>query len=144
MLALVSKKKSELLAKSDRLEEQKEALVLQLDRHGAAGDDGSGVSDEEWRAKYEAIKAQLPAYKAMKKELGELEGEVGNGMGPAWGKGGARHYRGEDQQGELLLCFERTSCTVSLPDYWHLVEYAVMKNRGAAWRCSPVSIGVAM
>jgi intraflagellar transport protein 81 len=76
MLSLVSKKKSELLAKTDRLEEQKEALVLQIDRHGGAGDDGSGVSDEEWREKYEAIKAQLPVYKAMKKELGELEGEV--------------------------------------------------------------------
>jgi hypothetical protein len=31
------------------------------------------VSEEEWRAKYEAMRAALPQYKTMKKELGDLE-----------------------------------------------------------------------
>lgn len=43
---------------------------------GGAGD-GGVVTEAEWKAKYEAVKAQLPAYKAMKKELAELEAEVG-------------------------------------------------------------------
>jgi hypothetical protein len=45
---------------------------------GGAGDAGI-VTEAEWKAKYEAVKAQLPAYKAMKKELAELEAEVGLG-----------------------------------------------------------------
>eukprot|EP00967_Tisochrysis_lutea_P001322 scaffold1750_cov19-Tisochrysis_lutea.AAC.3 len=31
------------------------------------------VSEEEWRAKYESMKAALPTYKKMKKELGDVE-----------------------------------------------------------------------
>ena len=31
------------------------------------------MSEEEWRAKYEAMKAALPTYKKMKKELGDIE-----------------------------------------------------------------------
>jgi intraflagellar transport protein 81 len=34
------------------------------------------VSESDWVSKYEAIKAKLPAYKGMKRELGELEAEV--------------------------------------------------------------------
>ncbi len=36
----------------------------------------AAVSEEEWRAKYESMRAQLPAYKAMKKELGAVEAEA--------------------------------------------------------------------
>jgi hypothetical protein len=34
------------------------------------------VSESDWVSKYEAIKSKLPAYKGMKRELGELEAEV--------------------------------------------------------------------
>jgi len=33
----------------------------------------SQVSEEEWRNKYESMKAALPEYKKMKKELGDVE-----------------------------------------------------------------------
>jgi len=33
----------------------------------------SQVSEEEWRTKYESMKAALPTYKKMKKELGDVE-----------------------------------------------------------------------
>lgn len=40
------------------------------------GSASGGISDEDWRAKYEQIKAKLPQYKTMKKELSELEAEA--------------------------------------------------------------------
>jgi intraflagellar transport protein 81 len=40
------------------------------------GGAAAGVSESDWVSKYEAIKAKLPAYKAIKRELGELEAEV--------------------------------------------------------------------
>lgn len=43
----------------------------------AGGAQGGVVTEAEWRAKYDAVKAQLPAYRAMKQELEALEGEVG-------------------------------------------------------------------
>lgn len=80
MSTLVARKKSELAAKLQRLQERRDALAAQLDSSGSSKPGGStagGISDDAWRAKYEAIKAKLPAYKNMKRELAELEAEVG-------------------------------------------------------------------
>ena len=86
MSSLVTRKKSELAAKVQRLQERHAALAEALDghdgHHGAGGggrrssSGGGPVSESEYRAKHEAVKAQLPAYKAMKKELADLEAEV--------------------------------------------------------------------
>lgn len=69
---------------SSLLQERHDSLAAALDSssagpqgQGGAGD-GGVVTEAEWKAKYEAVKAQLPAYKAMKKELAELEAEVGS------------------------------------------------------------------
>jgi len=81
MSSLVTRKKSELAAKVQRLQERHSSLAAALDAtdSGAVrGAGGSGaVSEQEWRAKYEAVKAQVPTYKAMKQELADLEAEVG-------------------------------------------------------------------
>lgn len=88
MSSLVTRKKAELGAKVQRLQERHDTLAASLDSSSGpagqgSGGDGSGpVTEAEWKAKYEAVKAQLPAYKAMKKELAELEAEVG------WGRAG--------------------------------------------------------
>mmetsp|Transcript_19160 Transcript_19160/g.53649 ORF Transcript_19160/g.53649 Transcript_19160/m.53649 type:complete len:674 (-) Transcript_19160:217-2238(-) len=77
MAAMVARKKDDINAKLDRLQEKKANLVSQLEKLEAS--DGSGeamVSEEEWRAKYESMKAALPTYKKMKKELGDVEAEV--------------------------------------------------------------------
>lgn len=81
MSSLVSRKRAELAAKLQRLQERRDALAAQLDSSSADAAGGgtgaaAGVSEADWVSKYEAIKARLPAYKAMKKELGELEAEV--------------------------------------------------------------------
>jgi hypothetical protein len=81
MSSLVTRKKSELAAKVQRLQERHASLSAALDSSGSEGQQGPGgggaVTEAEWKAKYDAVKAQLPAYKAMKKELAELEAEVG-------------------------------------------------------------------
>eukprot|EP00775_Hariotina_reticulata_P012912 gene12912-13039_t len=82
MATLVARKKAELTAKVERLQERRDTLATALDSsssHGGTAGGGSecgGISDEDWRVKYEAIKAKLPSYKAMKKELAELEAEA--------------------------------------------------------------------
>eukprot|EP00878_Enallax_costatus_P017239 GHUV01018100.1.p1 GENE.GHUV01018100.1~~GHUV01018100.1.p1 ORF type:complete len:564 (+),score=220.22 GHUV01018100.1:880-2571(+) len=78
MSTLVARKKSELSAKLERLQEKRDTLAATLDSSKAAagGSITGGISDEDWRAKYEQIKSQLPNYKAMKKELSELEAEA--------------------------------------------------------------------
>eukprot|EP00879_Flechtneria_rotunda_P024027 GHRR01025449.1.p1 GENE.GHRR01025449.1~~GHRR01025449.1.p1 ORF type:complete len:555 (+),score=232.10 GHRR01025449.1:142-1806(+) len=80
MASLVARKKSELASKVERLQQKRDSLAATIDssssRSGAAAADAGGVSDEEWRAKYDSIKAKLPSYKTMKKELGDLEAEV--------------------------------------------------------------------
>lgn len=48
------------------------------------------MSEEEWRAKYEAMKASVPMFKKMKKELGDIEVCVGVGV-CVWG--GVGHCR---------------------------------------------------
>ncbi|GIL46395.1 hypothetical protein Vafri_3392 [Volvox africanus] len=77
MATVSARKKEELTAKTDRLQEKKSALTAQLDKMNAEGG-GSGAvfSEEEWRNKYESMKNKLPIYKKMKKELGDLEAEV--------------------------------------------------------------------
>ena len=91
MSSLVTRKKSELAAKLQRLQERHDALAAALDSSGGpaggagGGGDGGVVTEAQWKAKYETVKAQLPAYKAMKKELAELEAEVGRGrVAPRW------------------------------------------------------------
>lgn len=55
-------------------QEKKTSLTAQLDKLTASDGAGNGaVSEEEWRQKYEAMKAALPQYKKMKKELGDIE-----------------------------------------------------------------------
>lgn len=80
MSSLVTRKKSELAAKVQRLQERHDSLAAALDSSGAdgmhGGAAGGAVTEAEWKAKYESVKAQLPSYKAMKKELAELEAEV--------------------------------------------------------------------
>ncbi|KAF6264768.1 hypothetical protein COO60DRAFT_1654950 [Scenedesmus sp. NREL 46B-D3] len=80
MAGLVSRKKAELTAKLRRLQERRDALAAQLDSSSAdvagGGAAAAGVSESDWVSKYEAIKAKLPSYKGMKRELGELEAEV--------------------------------------------------------------------
>lgn len=44
-------------------------------RPPAGASNPGGISDDDWRAKYEQIKGKLPQYKSMKKELSELEAE---------------------------------------------------------------------
>ncbi|EFJ53072.1 hypothetical protein VOLCADRAFT_78702 [Volvox carteri f. nagariensis] len=77
MATVSARKKEELTAKMERLQEKKGALTAQLDKMNAEGG-GSGTvfSEEEWRNKYESMKNKLPIYKKMKKELGDLEAEV--------------------------------------------------------------------
>lgn len=77
MAGMVSRKKEEINAKMERLQEKKVALMAQYDKLAAAEGAAAGsVSEEEWRQKYESMKNKLPAYKRMKKELGDLEAEV--------------------------------------------------------------------
>jgi hypothetical protein len=83
MSSLVTRKKSELSAKLQRLQDRHDSLAATLNSSSGAHDDGahggaagSAVSEAEWKAKYEGVKSQLPAYKAMKQELAELEAEV--------------------------------------------------------------------
>ncbi|KAG2490551.1 hypothetical protein HYH03_010945 [Edaphochlamys debaryana] len=77
MATVSARKKEELMAKMERLQEKKSALTAQLDKLNAEGG-GSGAvfSEEEWRNKYESMKSKLPVYKKMKKELGDIEAEV--------------------------------------------------------------------
>lgn len=95
MSSLVSRKKSELAAKVQRLQEKHAGLAAAA--HGHDGQQGAGgcssgvVSEQEYKAKHEAVKAQLPAYKAMKKELADLEAEVGGGRGQQRWAVGWRH-----------------------------------------------------
>jgi hypothetical protein len=88
MSSLVTRKRSELAVKVKRLQERHDSLAAALDSSGADGQHGGAtagaVTEAEWKAKYDAVKAQLPAYKAMKRELAELEAEVG-GRGPRMG-----------------------------------------------------------
>lgn len=81
MSSLVTRKKSELAAKVQRLQERHASLAAALDSTDADAVRGAGcggaVSEQEWKAKYDAVKAQVPAYKAMKQELAGLEAEVG-------------------------------------------------------------------
>jgi hypothetical protein len=80
MSSLVSRKKAELAAKVQRLQERHASLSAALDSSGSDSQQGPGgsgaVTEAEWKAKYDAVKAQLPGYKAMKRELAELEAEV--------------------------------------------------------------------
>lgn len=76
MASVVARKREEVAAKHERLVEKKAGLTAQLEKLTAAdGVAGGMVSEEEWRQKYEAMKAALPAYKKMKKELGDIEAE---------------------------------------------------------------------
>ncbi|KAF8065737.1 IFT81 [Scenedesmus sp. PABB004] len=75
MAALVGRKRAELAAKLERLQERRDALAAELDSSGARVG-ACGVSDAEWAAKYAEIKAQLPAFKALKQQLADLEAEA--------------------------------------------------------------------
>jgi hypothetical protein len=70
-----------ILVKLDQtcLQEKKASLTAQFEKLTAAdGASGGMVSEEEWRQKYEAMKAAVPQYKKLKKELGDIEvGERG-------------------------------------------------------------------
>jgi hypothetical protein len=59
-------------------QEKLEQLEQQRQQQAAAAADGSQapVSEEQWRAKYESLKAALPEYKRMKRQLAELEAEA--------------------------------------------------------------------
>lgn len=86
MSSLVTRKKSELSAKLQRLHDRHDSLAAALSSSsrahgggayaGGGGAPGAAISEVEWKAKYEGVKSQLPAYKAMKQELAELEAEV--------------------------------------------------------------------
>uniref|UniRef100_A0A7R9YTN5 IFT81 calponin homology domain-containing protein n=1 Tax=Chlamydomonas euryale TaxID=1486919 RepID=A0A7R9YTN5_9CHLO len=76
MATMASRKKSDLNAKLERLQEKKATLTSQYEKLTASDGSVAVVSEEEWRAKYESMKAALPAYKKMKKELGDIEAEV--------------------------------------------------------------------
>uniref|UniRef100_A0A7S0WQ24 IFT81 calponin homology domain-containing protein n=1 Tax=Chlamydomonas leiostraca TaxID=1034604 RepID=A0A7S0WQ24_9CHLO len=77
MASMVARKREEIASKHERLVEKKAGLTAQLEKLTAAdGVSGGMVSEEEWRLKYEAMKAALPTYKKMKKELGDIEAEV--------------------------------------------------------------------
>ena len=54
-------------------QEKKASLTSQYEKLTADGSRTAAVSDEEWRQKYESMKAALPQYKKMKKELGDIE-----------------------------------------------------------------------
>ncbi|GMH37032.1 hypothetical protein BSKO_04905 [Bryopsis sp. KO-2023] len=77
MANLIQKKKSEVMARMERLKDKKMALG-----GGRGSDDGdfmgadSGVDEEEWRAQYEEVKGKLPTYKQMKRELSDIEAEL--------------------------------------------------------------------
>mmetsp|Transcript_9266 Transcript_9266/g.19811 ORF Transcript_9266/g.19811 Transcript_9266/m.19811 type:complete len:706 (+) Transcript_9266:158-2275(+) len=76
MAQMVARKKEELNTKLERLQEKKANLTSQFEKLTADGSGAAIVSEEEWRQKYEAMKAALPQYKKMKKELGDIEAEV--------------------------------------------------------------------
>ncbi|MEW5299244.1 MAG: hypothetical protein WDW36_002278 [Sanguina aurantia] len=77
MAQKVAQKKEELSVKMERLQEKKSSLTASVDK--LAAHEGSiigRVSEEEWGLKYESLKSKLPAFKKMKKELGDIEAEV--------------------------------------------------------------------
>lgn len=59
-------------------QEKKDSLEQQVQQQAAAAAEGAGaaISEEAWRAKYEALRAALPDYKRMKRTLAELESEA--------------------------------------------------------------------
>lgn len=74
MATMLTRKKDELSTKLERLQEKKTSLQAQMEKLNSDGSGGMAiVSDEEWRLKYESMKAALPQYKKMKKELGDVE-----------------------------------------------------------------------
>ncbi|KAG1672417.1 hypothetical protein FOA52_013202 [Chlamydomonas sp. UWO 241] len=76
MGTMATRKKSDLNAKLERLLEKKTLLTAQFEKLTASDGSVAVVSEEEWRSKYESMKAALPSYKKMKKELGDIEAEV--------------------------------------------------------------------
>lgn len=80
MAQMVGRKKEEVNAKLERLEEKRAALQAAFERQAAAEQGGAtagpAFTEEEWRRKYESMKEKLPTYKKLKKELGDLEAEV--------------------------------------------------------------------
>ena len=77
------------------LQEKKASLQAQMEKLNSDGSGGLAVvSEEEWRLKYESMKAALPLYKKMKKELGDIEVK-GRGRGlPLKAERGRRRWWG--------------------------------------------------
>eukprot|EP00798_Chlamydomonas_sp_ICE-L_P015561 gene15561-21655_t len=76
MATVVGRKKDEMNSKMERLQEKKSSLQSQYEKLTVDGSGNAVVSDEDWRVKYEGLKANLPQYKKMKKDLGDIEAEV--------------------------------------------------------------------
>ena len=87
------------------LQEKKASLQAQMEKLNSDGSGGLAVvSEEEWRLKYESMKAALPQYKKMKKELGDIEVKGrGRGLGRPRGVrmaggGGTRACSGDGKE----------------------------------------------
>lgn len=80
MAALASKRRTEAAARVERLSQARNAARAAISATAAAagtgadgGGGGRGISDAEWRAKYESVKAQLAPYKTAKKVRSERQ-----------------------------------------------------------------------
>ena len=84
------------------LQEKKASLQAQMEKLNSDGSGGLAVvSEEEWRLKYESMKAALPQYKKMKKELGDIEVRGGQGRGRG-GREGLGWLEEEVVQGRVV------------------------------------------
>ena len=97
MAAVAAKRRGELEARMERLGRARDALAAALGAAAAAGGErvgGGGVSDAEWQAKYDAIKAQLAQFNAMKKVAGGRGRGRGRGVRRARLRGGGARRAG--------------------------------------------------
>lgn len=90
MYSMVVKRKSEIMARLERLKEKRRALGGRSSEteEGIGESRGQGVDEEQWRERYERVKAQMPKYVAfsnLKSLLMPIQGSIGNGTHiPIW------------------------------------------------------------
>lgn len=66
MYSMVVKRKSEIMSRLERLKEKRQALGGRSSEteEGFGGSGDKGVDEEQWRERYDRVKAQMPKYVA--------------------------------------------------------------------------------